>query len=90
MTLGARDTSNCPVGFRCESCGSSTDDLLVVTHGVLNAIMCVTMCGSCRDSRRPPSIMLTTAEKLVEQHRDHVGGVTPVYRVEASSRVDPP
>jgi hypothetical protein len=81
MTLDPRNTDNCPVGFRCESCGSATGDLLVVAHGVLNAIMCVTLCGSCRESGRPPSIMLTTAEKLVEQHRDHISGVTPTYRL---------
>ena len=81
MTLDARDTSQCPRGHRCESCGNATEDLEVVTHGVLNAIMCVTLCGSCRESGRPPSIMLTTAEKLAQQHRDHVRGVTPRYRL---------
>ena len=81
MTLDARDTSQCPRGHRCESCGNVTEDLEVVTHGVLNAIMCVTLCGSCRESGRPPSIMLTTAEKLAQQHRDHVRGVTPRYRL---------
>ena len=80
MTLDASNTDNCPLGFRCESCGVATDDLRVVTYPVLNAIMCVTLCASCRESGRPPSIMLTTAEKLVEQHRDHVRGVTPQYR----------
>jgi hypothetical protein len=74
------DTSRCPIGFRCESCGAATDDLCVVIHGVLNAIMCVTLCAACRASERPPSIMLTTAEKLVQQHREHVRGVTPQYR----------
>ena len=81
MTPDAQDTSNCPIGFRCENCGSATDDLIVVTQGVLNAIMCVTLCGVCRESGQPPSIMLTTAEKLAQQHRDHVRGVTPTYRL---------
>jgi hypothetical protein len=80
MTLDLRNTDNCPVGFRCESCGAATDGLQVVTHPVLNAIICITLCGPCKESGRPPSIMLTTAEKLALQHRDHVRGVTPQYR----------
>jgi hypothetical protein len=81
VTLDARSTDNCPLSFRCESCGSATADLHVVTHDVLSAIMCVTLCGICRESGRPPSVMLSTAEKLVAQHRDHIRGVTPTYRL---------
>jgi hypothetical protein len=80
VTLDPEDVSRCPTGFRCESCGSATRDLLVVTHGVFNATMCVTLCGVCRGSGRSPSVMLSTAEKLVQQHREHVQDVTPMYR----------
>ena len=80
MPLEAQDTSNCPTGHRCESCGNATGDLEVMTHPVLNAIICLTVCGGCRQSGRPPGIMLSTAEKLAQQHREHVLGVAPVYR----------
>jgi hypothetical protein len=33
-----------------------------------------TLCPGCSDNGWPPSIMLSTAQKLVEQHRQHLAG----------------
>ena len=75
-------TDRCPLGFRCESCGQACPGLEVVIVGVLGATMCLTLCPGCRQSGRAPQIMLTTAEKLVEQHRRHLMGfeTTPHLR----------
>ena len=69
-------TERCPKGHRCESCGTASPDLAVHVREVLNASMCLTLCGGCAESGRPPSIMLSTAEKLAEQHRQHRLGYT--------------
>lgn len=69
-------TERCHRGHRCESCGQACPGLEVVAVGVLGAEMCLTLCPGCRQSGRAPQIMLTTAEKLVAQHRQHVAGFT--------------
>jgi hypothetical protein len=68
------NTDRCPLGFRCESCGLTGPGLEVRTVDVLGATFCLTLCPGCRDNGRPPSIMLSTAQKLVEQHRQHLAG----------------
>jgi hypothetical protein len=79
-SVDINDTSACPRGHRCESCGSATDDLEVVALKVLSEVICLTMCKLCRGSGHLPSIMLSTAEKLAAQHSEHVQGVKPTYR----------
>ena len=59
-------TEFCPRGERCESCGSNEPDLAVKVYDVLGETMCLTVYQGCRGSLH--SIMLSTAEKLVEQH----------------------
>jgi hypothetical protein len=36
--------------------------------------MCLTLCPKCRQSGCPPQIQLSTAQKLVEQHSQHLAG----------------
>ena len=67
-------TERCPCGFPCESCAVACDDLEVVAMAVLGATMCLTLCPRCRQSGRPPQIQLSTAQKLVEQHSQHLAG----------------
>jgi hypothetical protein len=62
----------CPHGHRCESCGCAGPSLSVVVVTVLGAALCLTLCGTCASSGRPPQIMLSTAQRLVEQHARHV------------------
>jgi hypothetical protein len=72
MASDSSRTDYCPIGHRCESCGAEARGLRVVTQGVLNATLCLTMCPTCASSGRPPQIMLSTAEKLVAAHADHL------------------
>ena len=46
------DTSRCPVGHRCESCGAERDDLAVETAAAARlGVMCLTRCaGGARRS----------------------------------------
>jgi hypothetical protein len=67
-------TERCPLGFRCESCGQACPGLKVVVVDVLGASMCLTLCSGCASSTRAPQIMLSTAQRLVEQHGQHVAG----------------
>ncbi|HWM00965.1 MAG TPA: hypothetical protein VNP92_01370 [Actinophytocola sp.] len=66
-------TRYCPRGHRCESCGRADPGLAVVAVPVLAEVMCLTLCPRCAESGRPPAIQLSTAERLVEQHRQHQG-----------------
>jgi hypothetical protein len=72
----------CPLGGRCESCASAGPALAVVVVPVLSERMCLTLCPTCAASGRPPAIMLSTAEKFVAQHADHLacGGERRVIR----------
>jgi hypothetical protein len=40
----------------------------------LGAAFCLTLCTGCASSGRPPQIMLSTAQRLVEQHARHLAG----------------
>jgi hypothetical protein len=84
--VDAQDASACPCGFRCESCGSAGPGLAVKVYNVLSESMCLTVCEGCRESGRMPNIMMTTAQKLVEQHRQHLAGPDrPTCRTRLSS-----
>jgi hypothetical protein len=72
MLTDSSRTDFCPLGHRCESCGAESPGLRVVTHGVLNATLCLTLCPRCAGSGRPPQIMLSTAERLVAAHVAHL------------------
>jgi len=73
-----RVTRYCPRGNRCESCGADGPGLAVVIVAVLRSAFCLTLCSRCAESGRPPQIMLSTAERLAEQHARHLAGyVTP-------------
>lgn len=72
--LDPTDTSRCPRGHRCESCGTVGRGLAVVTRQVLAETLCLTLCPGCAASGRPPAIMLSTAERLAAQHRAHLQG----------------
>lgn len=68
------DTSRCPLGHRCESCGAERDDLAVTTalFGPIG-VACVTMCPRCARSLQAPPVAVATAVRLVGQHCEHVG-----------------
>ena len=68
------DTTGCPLGVRCESCGAESPDLAVraVTLAGLGTA-CLTLCRRCAAADTPPPITVATAARLVEQHVGHVG-----------------
>jgi hypothetical protein len=72
-------TDRCGLGLRCESCGNANGGLAVKIYAVLGATMCLTVCEACRRSNNAPQIMLSTAEKLVAQHGQHLAGF-PTHR----------
>jgi hypothetical protein len=69
-----RPTDHCPRGHRCESCGAACTALGVFEVTALGAAFCLTLCTGCASSGRPPQIMLSTAQRLVEQHARHLAG----------------
>jgi hypothetical protein len=68
------DTSGCPRGHRCESCGTEHGDLAVetMTHPRLGTL-CLTMCRRCAAFGQDVPVSLGTATRLVEQHLEHIG-----------------
>jgi hypothetical protein len=68
------NTTECPLGVRCESCGTERGDLAVSTaeFGRLG-IGCLTMRPRCADSGMVPPVSVGTAVRLVAQHAGHLG-----------------
>jgi hypothetical protein len=68
------DTSRCPVGHRCESCGTEAGPLAVETASAARlGVMCLTLCRRCADSDVTPPVAVATAARLVGQHGAHLG-----------------
>lgn len=66
------DTSNCPVGFRCESCGG-TGEIKVSTASTAVGVLCLSLCPPCSSSTVAPPVPVGTAVRLVIQHCFHLG-----------------
>ncbi|MGD9525626.1 hypothetical protein [Pseudonocardia sp.] len=72
--LDLDDTSGCPLGVRCESCGIEAEGLAVVTAAMGSlGVACLTMCPTCAGSGTPPNVAVATAVRLVAQHCGHLG-----------------
>jgi hypothetical protein len=68
------NTARCPVGVRCESCGTGGGPLAVETASAARlGVMCLTLCRRCAayDDQIPVSV--STAGRLVGQHCAHLG-----------------
>jgi hypothetical protein len=68
------NTAGCPVGVRCESCGTEGGPLAVETASAARlGVMCLTLCRRCAayDDQIPVSV--STAARLVGQHCAHLG-----------------
>ena len=72
MTLDFDDTSRCPLGVRCESCGTEHGDLAVSTASTPLGVLCLTLCPRCSAATTAPPVSVTTAARLVAQHREHL------------------
>lgn len=67
------DTTNCPLGHRCESCGAAGDRLTVQTATTAVGVLCLTLCPRCAASDVAPPVPVATAVRLVMQHCQHLG-----------------
>jgi hypothetical protein len=68
------DTSRCPRGARCESCGTEGDDLAVCTVALGRlGVACLTLCPRCAGSGVVPPVSVGTAVRLTAQHCGHLG-----------------
>jgi hypothetical protein len=65
-------TAGCPLGHRCESCGTAVADLRVVIRESSAGAYCLTACEDCAGSSSPFPIGPTTIGRFVTQHEDHV------------------
>lgn len=68
------DTSGCPLGVRCESCGVEASDSAVRIVGLGRlGVACLTLCGRCAASGITPPVTVGTATRLVLEHCGHLG-----------------
>jgi hypothetical protein len=67
------DTSRCPLGHRCESCGAERDDLTVSAATTPLGVLCLTLCPQCDAFDEMPRVAVGTAARLVMQHCMHLG-----------------
>ena len=73
MSIGLYETSGCPLGHRCESCGAESSDLSVATASTPLGVLCLTLCPRCAGSTVAPPVSVGTAFRLVAQHCGHLG-----------------
>lgn len=71
--LDLDDTSRCPLGHRCESCGVERDDLTVATATTPLGVLCLTLCPRCASATTAPPVGVGTANRLVLAHCEHLG-----------------
>ena len=73
VVMNLDDTSRCPVGVRCESCGTEGGNLEVETARSLLGVMCLTLCRRCAAFDDLVPVAVGTAVRLVAQHAGHLG-----------------
>jgi hypothetical protein len=73
LSTDVHDTSDCPLGHRCESCGAERTDLALTTASTPLGVLCVTLCPTCLASGIAPPIAIGTAVRLVGAHCEHLG-----------------
>ncbi len=67
-------TDGCPLGHRCESCGTEHAALTVATANLARlGVACLTLCPACASSTVAPPVSVGTAVRLVMQHCEHLG-----------------
>lgn len=86
MTESARarradDVTACPLGHRCESCGTAVLPLTVQPVPCELGVMCMTLCAGCTSATCAPAVTIECARRFVDQHAMHVA---------ARRDVDPP
>lgn len=71
MTSDPQDLSRCPLGARCEYCGSDCGVMQVRAVVADVGAFCLTVCVQCAGSGLAPVITMSTAARLVAQHIAH-------------------
>jgi uncharacterized Zn finger protein len=66
------DTTRCPVGPACESCGH-TDELAVSTADTPAGVICMTVCDACGLLAVHPVLSPAEETTRVREHGAHVG-----------------
>lgn len=69
--MDVHDTSRCPVGARCEVCGSA-EPRTVRAVQIAEGAICLTVCGRCGASKVIPTLSGTSAARFVLDHRGHL------------------
>lgn len=67
------DTAKCPVGPRCELCGTSDRRLAVVTAYTRIGICCLTCCAPCALAGVVPPLPIGATFNAVGEHCVHLG-----------------
>jgi hypothetical protein len=68
------NTDGCPVGVRCESCGTEAGPLAVETASAARlGVMCLTLCRRCAAFDGRIAVSVSTTARLVGQHCGHLG-----------------
>jgi len=67
------DITNCPLGHRCESCGTAGNGVTVQTATTPLGVLCLTLCPRCAVSTAAPPLAVGTVVRLVMQHCMHLG-----------------
>lgn len=76
---GLEDTTRCPLGHRCESCGAESPGLEVEIVPTPLGSLCLTLCRRCAAFDDVLPISVSTAVRLGAQHTEHVGADRIVY-----------
>jgi hypothetical protein len=79
----SEDTSRCPVGETCCSCGQG-DDLAVAVADTPLGVVCLTLCASCEQAARTPSLSCVDAALRALTHAAHTGITDLADDVEAN------
>jgi hypothetical protein len=87
VTIDLNDTHRCPLGHRCEACGTERDDLAVATTTTAFGVLCLTLCPRCERGMDVPPVSVGTAARLVAQHAGHLG--IDLDQVAIEARVHP-
>ena len=66
------DTSRCPVGPGCESCGH-LDELVVSTADTPVGVLCMTLCETCELAGILPVFSPAEESARVLEHGEHLG-----------------
>ncbi len=66
------DTSRCPHGDACETCGSTTE-FGVTTLDTSIGVYCVTICTRCIDNGKLPRLTIHATALRVLDHCQHLG-----------------